>query len=67
MDLCINPVLIAIEIYKLRQNIISINEAMREKGQPKFSFHFLTLEEIITEVALMSDKKASQASDIPVK
>ena len=47
MDLCINPVLTAIEIYKLRQNIISINEAMREKGQPKFSFHFLTLEETI--------------------
>ena len=67
MDLCINPVLTAIEIYKLRQNIISINEAMREKGQPKFSFHFMTLEETITEVALLSDKKASQASDIPVK
>ena len=29
---------------------------MREKGLPKFSFHFLTL-----EVALLSDKKTSKA------
>ena len=40
---------------------------MREKGLPKFSFHFVTLEETLKEVALLSDKKASQASDIPVK
>ena len=35
---------------------------MREKGLPKFSFHFLTL-----EVALLSDKKTSKALYIPVK
>ena len=29
---------------------------MREKGQPKFSFHFVTLEETLKEVALLSDK-----------
>ena len=40
---------------------------MREKGLPKFSFHFVTLEETLKEVALLGDKKASQASDIPVK
>ena len=40
---------------------------MREKGLPKFSFHLLTLEETFKEVALLSDRKASQASDIPVK
>ena len=40
---------------------------MREKGLPKFSFHLVTLEETLKEVALLSDKKASQASDIPVK
>ena len=40
---------------------------MREKGLPKFSFHLVTLEETLNEVALLSDKKASQASDIPVK
>ena len=40
---------------------------MRERGQPKFSFHFLTLKETIKEVALLSDKQASQASNIPVK
>ena len=57
IDLCINPVLTAIEKYKLRQNITTISEVMKEKGQPKFSFHFLTLEETITEVALLSDKK----------
>ena len=40
---------------------------MREKGQPKFSFHFFTLEETLKEVALLGDKKASQALDILVK
>ena len=40
---------------------------MREKGQLKFSFHFVASEETIKEVTLLSDKKASQASDIPVK
>ena len=40
---------------------------MRKKGTPKFSFHFVTLEEALKEVALLSNKKASQASDIPVK
>ena len=40
---------------------------MREKGLPKFSFDFVTLEETLKDVALLRDKKASQASDIPVK
>ena len=66
-DLCINPVLEIIEKYKHHQIIISINKKMREKGLPKFSFHLVTLEQTFKEVALLSDKKASQASDIPVK
>ena len=66
-DLCINPVLEVVEKYKHHQSIISINKKMREKGLPKFSFHLVTLEETLKEVALLSDKKASQASDIPVK
>ena len=66
-DLCINPVLEVVEKYKHHQSIISINKKMREKGLPKFSFHLVTLEETFKEVALLSDKKASQASDIPVK
>ena len=40
---------------------------MRGKGLPKFSFHFVTLEETLKEVALLGDKKASKASDIPGK
>ena len=40
---------------------------MREKGLPKFSFQLVTLEKTPKEVALLRDKKASQASDIPVK
>ena len=67
MDLCKNPVLAVVEKYKHHQSIISINKKMREKGLPKFSFHLVTLEETLNEVALLSDKKASQASDIPVK
>ena len=66
-DLCINPVMTALEKDKHHQSIISINKKMREKGLPKFSFHFVILEETLKEVALLSDKKASQASDIPVK
>ena len=66
-DPYINPVLTIVEKYKHYQSIISINKKMREKGQPKFSFHFVTLEETLKEVALLHDKKASQTSDIPVK
>ena len=40
---------------------------MRQKGQLKFSFHFVTLEETIKGGSFLSDKKAFQASDIPVK
>ena len=40
---------------------------MREKGLPKFNFHFVTLEETLKEVSLLNDKNASQASDIPVR
>ena len=56
-DLFINPVLAVVEKYKHHQSIISINKKMREKGQPKFSFHFVTLEETLKEVAL---KKATK-------
>ena len=66
-DLCINPVLEVVEKYKHHQSIISINKKMREKVLPKFSFHFVTLEETLKDVALLSNKKASQTSDIPVK
>ena len=66
-DLCINPVLAVVEKYKHHQSITSINKKMREKGLPKFSFHYVTSGETFKEVALLSDKKASQASDIPVK
>ena len=38
----------------------------REKDQPKFSFHFVTLDKTIKEIAFLSDKKYSQASDILV-
>ena len=40
---------------------------MRERELPKFSFPFVTLEETLKKVALLSDKKASKATDIPVK
>ena len=40
---------------------------MREKGHPKFSFHFATLKENIREVGLLRDKKVSQTSSISDK
>ena len=55
-DLCIDPVLAVVEKYKHHESIISINKKMREKGLPKFSFHFATLS--LKEVALLSDKKS---------
>ena len=66
-DLCINPVLVVVEKYKHHQSIISINKKIREKDQTKFSFHFVTLEETLKEVTLLSGNKACQTSDIPVK
>ena len=66
-DLCTNPVLAVVEKYKHHQSIISIYKKIREKGRSKFIFHFVTLEETLKEVALLSDKKSSQASDIHVK
>ena len=47
MNLCKNPVLAVVEKHKHHQSIISINEKMREKGQSKFRFHFVTLEETL--------------------
>ena len=38
-DLCINPVLAVVEKCKHHQTIIFFNKKVREKGQPKFSFH----------------------------
>ena len=63
-ELAVLPV---VEKYKHHQSIISINKKISEKGQPKFSFHFVILEETLKEVALLSEKKGFQASDIPVK
>ena len=40
---------------------------MKERSQPKLSFHFVALEDTIKEAALLSEKKVSQALDIPVK
>ena len=67
MDLCINLVLAATEKYKHHQSIISINEIRSERGQAKFSFYFVTLEETIIEVALLSDKKASKLQIFQLK
>ena len=50
MDLCINPALAVVRKYMDHQSIISINKKMREKGQPKFRFRFVTLEETLKEV-----------------
>ena len=66
-NICLNPVLAVVEKYKHHQSIISINKKMREKGRPKFSFHFVTLDEALKEIALLRNNKASQASDVPVK
>ena len=40
---------------------------MKERSQPKLSFHFVALEDTINEAVLLSEKNVSQALDIPVK
>ena len=40
---------------------------MRDKGQTKFSFHFVTLEKTMKEVPLLSNENYSQISDISIK
>ena len=68
MDLCINPVLAEVEEYKTSSKYhLCQRKQIRKRSQSKFSFHFVTLEQTMEEVTLLSDKKASRNSDIPVK
>ena len=40
---------------------------MKERSQPKLSFHFVALEDTFNEAVLLSEKNVCQALDTPVK
>ena len=47
--------------------MISIKNKMTSMDNPKFSFRFVSLNETLNGVNKLNRKKASQATDIPVK
>ena len=53
--------------YKDHPSITSIKSKMTSRDNPKFSFTFVSLNETLNGVNKLNRKKASQATDIPVK
>ena len=67
VELFTDFVILASEKYKDHPSIISIKNKMTRMDNPKFSFSFVSLNEILNGVDKLNRKKASQATDIPVK
>ena len=66
-ELFTDPVILALEKYKDHPSITSIKSKMTSMDNPKFSFRFVSLNEALTGINKLNCKKASQATDIPVK
>ena len=67
VELCTVPVILALEKHKDHPSITSIKNKMTSMDSPKFSFRFVSLNETLNRVNKLNCKKASQATDIPVK
>ena len=67
IELFTDPVILALEKYKDHPSITSIKNKMTSMDNPKFSFRFVSLNETLNGVNKLNRKKASQATDIPVK
>ena len=67
VELFTDPVILALEKYKDHPSITSIKNKMTSMDNPKFSFRFVSLNEILNKVNKLNRKKASQTTDIPVK
>ena len=66
-ELFTDPVILPLEKYKDHPSITSIKSKMTSMDNPKFSSRFVSLNEGLTGVNKLNRKKASQATDIPVK
>ena len=67
VELFTDPVILALEKYKDHPSIASIKNKMTSMDNPKFRFRFVCLNETLNRVHKLNRKKASQATDIPVK
>ena len=67
VELLTDPVILALKKSKDHLSITSINNKMTSMDNPKFSFRFVSLNETLNVANKLKPKKASKATDIPVK
>ena len=67
VELFTDPAILALENYKDHPSIASIKNKMASRDNPKFSFRFVSLNETLDGINKLNPKKASQATDIPIK
>ena len=67
VEIFTDPVILALEKYKDHPSITSIKCKITSMDNPKFSFRFVSLNKALTRVNKLNRRKASQATDIPVK
>ena len=67
VELFTDPVILALEKYKDHPSITSIKNKMTSMDNSKFSFRFVSLNKTLNVVDKLNRKKASQATDMPVK
>ena len=67
IELFTDPVILALEKYKDHPSITSIKNKMTSMDNSKFSFRFVSLNKTLNVVDKLNRKKASQATDMPVK
>ena len=66
-ELFTDSVILALEKYKDHPSITSIKNKMTSMDNSKFSFRFVSLNKTLNVVDKLNRKKASQATDMPVK
>ena len=62
-----DSVKLSLDKYKEHSRITSIKNKMKDMDNPKFSFRLVSLNETLDGVNKLNPKRASQATDIPVK
>ena len=62
-----DPVILSLEKYEDHPSITSVKNEMTSMDNLKLSFRFVSLNETLDGVNKFNPKKASQATDIPVK
>ena len=67
IELFTDSVKLSLDKYKEHSRITSIKNKMSDMDNPKFSFRLVSLNETLDGVNKLNPKRASQATDIPVK